>query len=383
VQPTLLAVLALTVRAVAGQTVPQVASPCVTSDDAAYGVTREQPVQVGGGAAYVAARERRYLDVLRGPAGQAVRYRRTGSLEGSDERTILDRYELTYDGLERPLLLYLDAYHFDDALKAPRGLVCAAPIGLNPPGPDVFLAMADLIALAIEQGTTREFAPISIDADGSATHGVILDHFRLVARLARNAALAGHPLDAAAPAGETARARTVLVAFPISCAGRPVSPISVELVGAQGSASRREGESIGGDAAARLVAGVNLPAGAIASSYFVDRPRPGDAVRIVYPDGACGTSSEVTLPLTSTPARPMQTPPPTLPAGQSLPDRPVRLQALLDFDGTARRVMYIGGPLALTPAAVDTVRAWTAEPARINGAPMITPVTFQVKFERR
>ena len=35
---------------------------------------------------------------------------------------------------------------------------------------------------------------------------------------------------------------------------------------------------------------------------------------------------------------------------------------------------------ALTDAAMDAVRTWTAEPARLNGAPIVTPVTLQVKF---
>jgi outer membrane biosynthesis protein TonB len=61
----------------------------------------------------------------------------------------------------------------------------------------------------------------------------------------------------------------------------------------------------------------------------------------------------------------------------------VRLQALIDLDGTAQRVVFIGGPAALSGAAIDAVRSWTAEPARLNGAPIVTPVTLQVKFEPR
>src|SRR3954466_4706862 len=118
-----------------------------SSDEAEVGRTKEHAVQVGGGAMYVGARERRYLDVLRGPMGEPVQYKRLGSLPGGDERTILDRYEVTYPGIEKPIYLFLDAYHYDDALKAPKGFTCTAPIGLMSPGPDSFLAMEAMLRL--------------------------------------------------------------------------------------------------------------------------------------------------------------------------------------------------------------------------------------------
>lgn len=46
---------------------------------------------------------------------------------GADGSTILDAYEVTYEGLATPLRLYLDEYH-DGVLTAPQGFVCAAPI---------------------------------------------------------------------------------------------------------------------------------------------------------------------------------------------------------------------------------------------------------------
>lgn len=379
-QPLVLALAA----AIAQAGPPAASSSCAVADDTSYAFTREQPVQVGGGAMYVAARERRFLDALRGPGGEAVRHRRTGSLQGSDERTILDRYELTYEGLEKPAVLYLDAYHYDDEIRAPKGFTCALPIALAPPPPDVFLAMEDLVALAIEQGATRDFPPIPIDADGSSQHGVILDQFRFIARLSRSAAQSGSPLDPKQRPAEIARPKTIVVAFPAECGGRTIGPISVDLVtGAQATPLRRDGESLGGEALARLLPGLNVPNGALAATYLLEKPRPNDSVRIVYPDGACGTSNEITLPLRTTPAKPLQTPQPTLPANQHSTDRPVRLQGLIDFEGVARRLVFQGGPAALGQAAIEAVQAWTSEPARINGAPVITPVAFQVKFERR
>ena len=45
------------------------ASSCPVSDDPVFATVKEHAAQVGGGAMYAAARERRYLDALRGPLG--------------------------------------------------------------------------------------------------------------------------------------------------------------------------------------------------------------------------------------------------------------------------------------------------------------------------
>ena len=359
------------------------ASSCPIADDPAFATSQTQPVQVGGGAMYVAARERRYLDALRGPAGEPVQYKRTHTtrVEG-DDRTILDVYEVTYPGMEKPALLYLDAYHFDDALKAPKGFVCAAPIALTPPQADAFLAQDSLRGLAIEQGATTDFAPIPLDADGSAAHGVMLDHFRLIARAARAAKAAGTPLDPKRPPiPELARTHMVVVAYPLRCGDKdPVGPVSVTIVPAQGPAPPRDGEPATGEALARLLPGMNVPAGSMAAVFPLAVPRATDSIKITYPDGACGPSNDIVLPVKITNGRQVRWPQPALPAGQPPTDRPIRLQALIDMDGRAQRIVYIGGPSALKEAAMDAVRAWEAEPARLNGAPVVTPVMLQVKF---
>lgn len=358
------------------------ASACAVSDEPAFATTRERPVQVGGGTTSVAARERRYLDALRGPMGEAVQHKRIGSLRpGKDARTILDIYEVTYPGLEKPLTIYLDGYHFDDALKAPKGFTCAVPIGLSAPPPDGMLAQESLLQLAIEQGPGRDIAPISLDADGSSAHGILIDHFRLVARASRAASAGGTPIDPKTPPADLIRARMVVVAYPLRCGDRdPVSPASIEIVAAQGQAPRRDGEPATGAALARLLPGMNVPAGAMAAVFTIDRPRATDTIRIAYPDGGCGTSNEARLAMTYTNAKPLKTPPPALPAGQAATDRPVRLQALIDLDGAAQTIVYVGGPAALLDAAIGAVRGWTAEPARLNGSPIVTPVTLQVRF---
>src|SRR5690242_4149572 len=113
------------------------ASSCGVSDDPAFATTKEHAAQIGGGAMYAPSRGHRYLDALKGPGGEPVTYKRRGSLPLDPEgRTILDEYEVTYPGLAQPATFFLDAYHFDDALVAPKGFICAVTFGLAPPGPD-------------------------------------------------------------------------------------------------------------------------------------------------------------------------------------------------------------------------------------------------------
>ncbi|MFZ0544822.1 MAG: hypothetical protein WAM60_05265 [Candidatus Promineifilaceae bacterium] len=98
-------------------------SACPVSGDSSYGYTQDNPIRVGGDAFGGPARARAYLDVLRGPEGQIVSYFRVGSLP-TDE-TILDIYELTYEGLDSPANLYVDEYSFS-TLLAPVGFTCAS-----------------------------------------------------------------------------------------------------------------------------------------------------------------------------------------------------------------------------------------------------------------
>jgi hypothetical protein len=104
-------------------------SRCPTTMDESYGFSAGNPVKIGLDGSSGPARELQYLNALRGPAGQSLRFRRVGtSLSGT---VILDVYELNYEGLAGPVRIYLDAYHFEDPV-APRGFVCPIAIGLQP-----------------------------------------------------------------------------------------------------------------------------------------------------------------------------------------------------------------------------------------------------------
>jgi hypothetical protein len=354
---------------------------CEVSTDPNYGLTLGTPIQVGGGAMYGPARERRYLDALRGPDGQPLRYKRTGSMQGTDGTTILDGYEVIYDGLAKPTMLYVDEYHFSD-LRAPQGFICGEPIGLALPPLDPFLASQALVTVAVEQGTVRDVAPIPLDQDGATTHGVMFDQFRMIARAARAAAASGAKLDPQKVPADVARPRTIVLAYPLSCDGRTVAPAGIEIVGAQGAPPRRDGDYTRDGAIGALLPGIQAPVSSLAATFTLSTLRPTDTVRITYADPACtGGSSELSLPVKFSDVRSLDMSAPPLPSGATPSDAPVWLQTLVDLDGMLQHPAYIGGPSHLARAAMEAIQRWRSEPARINGAPVARPVMVQVKFK--
>lgn len=80
--------------------------------DAEYGYKMEKPIKVGGGVMNGPERQRSYLEALLGPKGESVSYSRIGSCCGFDRKNMkpLDMYEIHYEGLGEPIVLYLDSY---------------------------------------------------------------------------------------------------------------------------------------------------------------------------------------------------------------------------------------------------------------------------------
>ena len=102
--------------------------PARISKDRTYGYTEWNPIRVGqmGGAAYAGTE---FMKALRGPKGEALQYRSLGSCcyfetpNGpiAGKGGFLERYEVTYDGLEKPIVLYFDVYDYVRPL-VPMGL---------------------------------------------------------------------------------------------------------------------------------------------------------------------------------------------------------------------------------------------------------------------
>jgi len=97
------------------------------SDDDSYGYTEKNPVKVGGVKnSEGPTNERRFLNALLGPDNELVKYHRVGSCCPFDSPNglmgggMLDRYEVTYEGLNKPIILYINMYDYG-VLLAPKG----------------------------------------------------------------------------------------------------------------------------------------------------------------------------------------------------------------------------------------------------------------------
>lgn len=356
------------------------APQCATADDGAYAYTKEQPVQVGGSPMYGAARQRRYLDALRGPAGERVQYKRQGSGPAPDG-TILDTYVLTYEGLETPVTIFLDWYHYNPQ-KAPRGFTCGQPINLGAPPLDPFAESAAHQKVALALGATRDFDAIPLGPQAATTHGVIYDRFRLLAIGAKRAAAARKSLEASALPPELAQQRLIVAAYPLACGDRSIPPAAVDIIDANGAAlPKPQPLQVNGADIEPLLPGVRPPAGTLFIAVPLATPRPTDTVRITYAE-ACGSSSDqVNLRFTMSGPRGVDMPEPALPEGGPA-GQPVLLQVLVDPEGKMREAVYVGGPAVLAKAAIDAVAGWKSEPARVNGAPIAAGALVEVRFKQ-
>jgi len=359
---------------------PAATSACPVATDPAYGLTAEKPIRIGGGPASMNARERRFVDALRGPAGETVRWDGSvgsGPAKLSDAigETIVDSLPLTYDGHDQPIRVYIDVYHFD-APMAPIGFTCGKPFALAPPPPDSFRAFQELQKLAIEQGAAREFAPIVLSA-GDAPTVEVMDQFRVLAYLAHTAAAAGAPLNPAQPP----RAGSAVIAYAKTCDGRTITPTGIDIVAAQGPPVARGGPYLNETTVASALPGLQLPPGTLVATYALGLLRPTDVVRVSYSEAPCGRAEKtIDLKVQATQPRQRQIVPPRLPQGHAPVSEPVLLQGLLDTDGHIQHPFYVGGPEDLIHAAMDAVRDWLAEPVRINGAPIVTTTMVPVRF---
>jgi hypothetical protein len=341
-------------------------SACALSTDPSYGLTKENPVKTGGGAMYMAAREVKFLTALRGPAGEGVHFKRSGTVEAADE-TILDAYSLDIKG-ERKTTLYMDGYHWSDPV-APKGFLCGAPMNLSPPGPDPFETTRQLSAIAVNLGTAG-VDPISMDADGSKAHGVVYDHVRLIALAARAAAASGAPLDAASLPQPVSNPHLVAIATPLVCAGETIAPESVSLSDNGGNRPRTIGTA-SGDRIADLSPGLPERADAIAVAYAVPALIPGARITVHYAK-PCDGRQDVELPVTITGPRVVSQVPTPPPPGKTVPPEGAKvvMQIFVAADGSPLNPAFVSGAYEFTAAAAESLKRWKFEPARVNTAPL-------------
>jgi hypothetical protein len=350
---------------------------CTVSTDPEYGLTQNKPIQIGGSPLYAAARMARYIGAIRGPQGQTLQLGNTrGSLAAPagywDEPTILDSYQVSYEG--KSVGLYVDSYHFS-LPKAPMGFTCGGPLvtALGMPPLDTLKMNSALVAHAIERGTVKDVVPVSLDP--ATSRGYLMDQHMMIALRARAAATSGTPLDPGKPpAGLDASALTVL-AYPMTCGDRTIAPQNVEISAAQ-QPLPRIGDFVRGDAVKSAFPGMTTPDGSIGGRF---RTGQVNQVKITYAEACEGAAAEVLLPLRLEPPRIMAVPG-TIPTGVSEPDPTVYLQVIFDSEGHFVRPLHIGGPKSLVQAAIETIGTWRAEPVRLNGTPVINPMLLQVIF---
>lgn len=297
----------------------------------------------------------------------------------SPDGSILDAYEVTYEGLDKRVTLLLDWYHYDQP-KAPRGFSCGQPFNLWPPPVSPFQESDDLVALAFEHGASRDFEPIPLASQGT-TYGSVFDRFRLLALASRAAAAKGVTLAPQAPPSEAMQQGMLVVAHPRACDARTVRPTSIDVVAPNGALMPKRDELVLADrqAIAPYLPGVEVPEGSIALRV-PSGPRARDSVRIRYAEPCGDLGTESTIPMTVTPARALEMPRGTAPDGTA-PATAVLMQALIDLDGRFTRATYVGGPRMLEKAATETLGSWRAEPARINGAPTPAAVIVEVRLD--
>lgn len=98
------------------------------STDPSYGLTPENPVEVGGVKnSEGPLNQRRYLNALTGPNGETISYRRAGSCCHTKSKNAfignkvpLDNYRVTWEGSNDTVSIYINMYD-STPIKAPVG----------------------------------------------------------------------------------------------------------------------------------------------------------------------------------------------------------------------------------------------------------------------
>lgn len=94
-----------------------------------YGLKGEFPIKVGDKSP---SNQRRYIAALAGPKGEELSFHRRGSCcpydspNGFGGSALVDVYEVTYEGLDEPILLYISFYDFEK-LYIPKGFTKRQP----------------------------------------------------------------------------------------------------------------------------------------------------------------------------------------------------------------------------------------------------------------
>ncbi len=94
-----------------------------TATDKTYGYSEKNPICVGGVVDEEGpGMQRKFLNQLAGPNGEEISYTRASSCchfetpRGYLGGGLLDIYEITYDGLDAPIELYINMYDYEEPM---------------------------------------------------------------------------------------------------------------------------------------------------------------------------------------------------------------------------------------------------------------------------
>ena len=351
-------------------------SECAQAAEPGYGTTPTSPIKVGGAPLYIADQSVKFMRTLRGPAGEPVHFKRLGSFDGP-EGTTLDVWLVERAGFSQHF--YLDGYRTSD-VRAPIGWLCAADTPFTRlPTSDSDSRRQFVEVAAASFGLADD--PISIDADGSAIHGVIFDHARLVGREVAWVRARDQSRDVANVLGTMTTPRFVVVAYPFECPGRAVIRAqTIRVVDANGQSPRSLREARGPEIG-KLVAGFDGAGAALAVEYDANLAIPGQIV-ITY-DEACGaTGARKAFAIQGQGGRITRRIAAQVPTGFAIPPGGMQahVQVYFDAKGEPQRPVFAGGDAVLADAAVAAVRQFRAMPPTINGAPLLQRSTIAVMF---
>lgn len=351
-----------------------IVSKCAVETDTEWGYSKAKPIKVGGSPMYGPARQRQFLQALVGPGGQAVSFKRRGSLDSGDPRIILDLYEVTYEGLEKPIELYLDLYRWETP-RAPAGFLCGTEMRLAPPPPNPFEIHEKLMDVAIERSTVDSLLPVPLDV-ARPDRGMVFDGLRVVTLAAREIVRKGGTPDkrdlVKVPFD------MVVVANPIVCDGDKVDVEGVGLVAGQRQIPGR-GALVTGNALRDLLPGVELAKGAVGAVFNVQAPPANSAVAIKYRGKACG-ETPLMFPMRVLAPRRVSggdaVMPPGVDASGYIGGVAVKVRFAIGPDGRTSDHSVISGEARFAEAALEAVRQWRYDLPTVNGQPMFAPVTM-------
>lgn len=361
-----------------------VVSKCDVSPDPEFGYSKAKPIKVGGSPMYGAARQRSYLQTLLGPAGQPITFRRRGSLDSGLPGILLDEYEIKYEGLADPILLYLDWYRWEIP-RAPQGFVCGAAFSLAPPPPNPFEIRQKLVDVAIARSAVDSLPPIPLSST-EPDRGMLFDGLRVLTLNAREVAKDGKtptPPDLMKiPDG------MVVVANPFTCGGETVNPEGVGLVLRTGQSMPSPRALMEADELRRALPGVDIRKGAVGALFSAQAPPSGSRVAVKYRGSACGTEPAL-FPMTFAPAKRIEGGDAVMPEGVDMSgyigNISVGIRFTIGPDGRPMDLSVVNGEARFAEAAMEAVRQWRYDLPTINGWPVFVPFTLtsSVRVVRR